>query len=231
MRKPLKAPSNFLGNSRLLEHNWEVQPHNFPKAVWGGDLRYMMERSDDLDRADYLRRWGGTTISDLRDRRNIINEGVKQGWYQIVYGSLSGLLEENDGRVTLRVRRRGKSMQADYAVDFMIDSTGVDDNLRRSPLLNDLIQTYNLPLNMMQRLLVTQCFELQTMRQSNGRAYAVGSPTLGSFYAPVDSFLGLQYAAQVAIEDMRSAGAPNIEILNSYRSATKWLRWATGASP
>ena len=231
MRKPLKAPSDFLGNSRLLEHNWEIQPYNFPKAAWGGDLRYMMEYSDDIVRADFLQRWGGTTSSDRRDRRRIIAEGLNQGWYQIVYGSLSDLREEDNGRVTLLVRRPGESQPADYTVDFVIDATGVDDDLHRSPLLKDLIETYDLPLNTMQGLLVSQCFELQAIRQSKGRAYAVGAPTLGSYFAPVDSFLGLQYAAQQAIEDMRSAGAPNIEFLDFYRAASRWLRWARGASP
>ena len=135
MRKPLKAPSDFLGNSRILEHNWEIQPYNFPKAAWGGDLRYMMEYSDDIVRADLLQRWGGTTSSDRRDRRRIIAEGLNQGWYQIVYGSLSDLREEDNGRVTLLVRRPGETQPADYPVDFVIDATGVDDDLHRSPAI------------------------------------------------------------------------------------------------
>lgn len=231
MRRPLQAPSDYLGNQRVLEHNWEIQPYNFPKASWGGNFRHIMENTPPEERPALIQRWGGTTTSDRRDWRAIIDEGMSKGWYQIVFGSASDIVAEDNEQVSVLVRRKGDPMQAVFTVDYVIDATGLDANLKRSPILADLIDTFDLPLNPMHRLSVDQTFELRDLRQASGRAYAVGAPTMGSYFAPVDSFLGLQYAAQVSIEDMIRAGAPHLESLDVYHSTSQWLRWAMGAKP
>jgi hypothetical protein len=44
--------------------------------------------------------------------------------------------------------------------DFIIDATGLDANVKANPLLNDLVTHYNLPLNYLGRLSVSNDFEL-----------------------------------------------------------------------
>lgn len=231
MRRPVMEPSSFEGNRRWLEHNWEIQPYNFPKAIWGGNIRHTFENASAEERRKLIGVLGGTTTSDRYDWRGIIDKGVHEGWYQIVYGSVSDILEEDDGRVSLLVRSKGKMMQAAITVDYVVDATGLDATIRRHALFADLFDTYNLPLNPMHRLAVAPSFEAQALRNGNGRAYFVGSSTLGSHFAPADSFLGLQYAAQVAVEDMRRAGAPMIEVMDFYHSTIQWFRWALNHAP
>ncbi len=231
MRRPVLEPSQFGGNSRILEHNWEIQPYNFPKASWGGYVRHVVETSSPEQRRQLIAQLGGTTTSDRRDWRGIIETGFNEGWYQIIYGSVSDIVEEDNGQISLLVRRKGHKLQSSFTVDFMIDATGLDAAISRHGLLSDLIGAYELPLNTMHRLDVSPAFELRAMRHGDGRAYASGAATLGAHFAPVDSFLGLQYAAQVAIEDMRRAGAPNIEPMDFFHSTQQWVRWALNLKP
>ena len=54
--------------------------------------------------------------------------------------------------------------------------------------------------------------------------YASGAMTLGGPYAGVDSFLGLQYAALRAADDMAAVGA--LPRIGPLRSARGWWGWA-----
>ena len=129
----------------------------------------------------------------------------------------------------------------------------MDAKVKTSPLLEDLVNQYNLPLNHLGRLSISNDFELREMRSpltpvnqgktSNallskgswgdrgGRMYAAGAITLGGPYAPVDSFLGLQYAALRSIESLAAARAPGMQSLGAVRSLTQWWKWALNQSP
>jgi hypothetical protein len=76
----------------------------------------------------------------------------------------------------------------------------------------------------MGRLDVERSFELRGTRSGTGRLYASGSMTLGGYYAGVDSFLGLQYAALQICDDLASTGW--CRRLGVGRSTAQWLRWA-----
>jgi lysine/ornithine N-monooxygenase len=115
--------------------------------------------------------------------------------------------------------------------DFIIDATGLDANVTASPLLDDLVSHYNLPLNDLGRLSVSNEFELVEMRQSRGRMYAAGAITLGGPYAAVDSFLGLQYSALRAVDAVAAAKAPRLRRLNFASSLWQWLKWVGKRSP
>jgi lysine/ornithine N-monooxygenase len=115
--------------------------------------------------------------------------------------------------------------------DFIIDATGLDAKVEASPLLEDLVTHYNLPLNHLGRLTVANNFELVEMRNSKGQIYAAGAITLGGPYAAVDSFLGLQYAALVAVDGLYNSHAPGIKRLNGISSWGEWLKWIFNQSP
>jgi hypothetical protein len=59
--------------------------------------------------------------------------------------------------------------------------------------------------------------------------YASGAMTLGGPYAPVDSFLGLQYAALTIADDLAKIGFA--ERIGPWRSLRHWWRWAKGGRP
>ncbi|WP_017719585.1 FHA domain-containing protein [Kamptonema formosum] len=214
---------------RSVENQWEFQPFNWPKGTWGGDMRKMLEAADPLRRRELLEAWGGTTTASRREWRRIVNEGLKEGWYTITFGTVERVDRNAQGKPVTYV----KTKQAENKIDaeFIIDCTGLVSDPREHPLLNDLITHYNLDLNPQKRLHVENDFEIQKMRNDRARMYAAGIITLGGPYAPVDTFLGLQYAAHRSAEALVRAKAPGIHYLEGLGSLWQWIKWATNQAP
>jgi hypothetical protein len=230
LRQPVSAGSRFRNAKRLVDYHWEIQPFNFPKSAWGGRYRDIFDMADDEMRDDFIDSWGGTTTADRRAWRDIIDQAKREGWYTIFFGTVDSMQPISDERVMIQLDVEGQNM-AELSVDYMIDATGLDADWRKNPLLKDLIETYNLPLNVKDRLDVTRDFEVCAMRLPQGRLYATGAITLGASYAPVDSFLGLQYAAQASVENMIQNEAPCIQELRPMKSMKQWSRWLMGVQP
>jgi pSer/pThr/pTyr-binding forkhead associated (FHA) protein len=230
MRSP-KPQGNKFGNSqRQVEHHYEFQPFNWPKACWGGELRAMLEKAEPQERVRLIADWGGTTTADRRDWKRIVEEGVNQGWYKIEFGQVERVEREKDCIITYIQEKEFKG-QMRLEADFIIDATGLDANVKASPLLDDLVRHYNLPLNSLGRLSVSNDFELLEMRGLQCRMYAAGVITLGGPYAAVDSFLGLQYAALCAVDSLAATKAPGMHRLNGLSSLSQWLKWVANQSP
>jgi lysine/ornithine N-monooxygenase len=175
--------------------------------------------------------WGGTTTADRYDWKHIVKEGINQGWYKIEFGDVERVEREKDGISTYIQEKKFKG-QMRLVTDFIIDATGLDANVTASPLLNDLVNHYNLPLNYLGRLSVSNDFELVEMHSpTKGRIYAAGAITLGGPYAAVDSFLGLQYAALCGVDSLAAIKAPGIQKLNFLSSCSQWLKWVANKSP
>ncbi len=218
---------------RIVRHHWEHQPLNWPKAAWGGDLRVQLEQVTDDERDQLLNDWGGTTTSDRQDWMEMIDEGVKQGWYKIRFGHVERVeRDEKTGKLDTVIRgRTSLEGHTELLADFVIDSTGFVANLESNPLLKDLVAHYHLPRNIKDRLKVTTDFEISEMQNGRGRVFASGATTLGSAFAPVDSFLGMQYAAFRAVDFLAQVRTPGIRRLNGLRSIGQWLRWWRGVAP
>jgi pSer/pThr/pTyr-binding forkhead associated (FHA) protein len=218
--------------ARKVEHNYEFQPFNWPKSTWGGQYKSTLAKATLEQRQHLLADWGGVTTTDRPDWRKIITGGIHKGWYQIVYGEVQHVLPRasSSGTITT-VRESGVKGEINLESDFIIDATAVDAPIMASPLLQDLVQQYNLPLNHLDRLTVTPNFELVEMANQTGKVYASGSITLGNYYAPVDSFLGLQYAAFEIVQDLLSRNATELKPLVLIRSLTQWWKWINNRSP
>ncbi|MCL4872388.1 MAG: hypothetical protein KJ063_25785 [Anaerolineae bacterium] len=113
----------------------------------------------------------------------------------------------------------------------MIDCTGLDDRLTIHPLLADLSGCYGLRQNSSGRLEVTPDFELKQLRNGEGQVFLAGVMAAGNAYAPVDSFLGLHYAAQRSVEALIREKAPGLRPLHGWESARQWWRWWQGVAP
>jgi len=209
---------------RRVQNHWEFQPFNWPEACWGGDLATELEKAERGRRAELLAAWGGTTTADREDWREIVAAGLAEGWYSIRFGGLTSLQDEG-GRLRLVADENGAT--STLAADFIVDATGLISSIHGNPVLADLVQRYSLPLNPQGRLDVTPDFELEALRNGNGRAFAVGVSTLGGPYAPVDSFLGLQYAAVRICESLRGPA----RVPSGLASARAWWRWVRGVAP
>ncbi|MFT5583404.1 MAG: pSer/pThr/pTyr-binding forkhead associated (FHA) protein [Cognaticolwellia sp.] len=212
-------------STRRVENHWEFQPFNWPEACWGGDLKRELARADGEGKRALLSSWGGTTTADRSDWKEIVRVGLKEGWYRIEFAKVNDIESRPDG---LMINLARVERQAPVALPCVaiIDATGLISGSQADPVLADLIETYKLSLNVQGRLEVEPSFELSAMRNGQGRLFAAGVCTLGSHYAPVDSFLGLQYSASASIDALKS-----VPPLGSASSIAAWTRWVRGGTP
>jgi hypothetical protein len=132
----------------------------------------------------------------------------------------------------LQITPASKSAPAPLVVDYIIDATGRPGTVMDSELLADLVQHYHLPLNRGGAFPIEPDFEILSMRnQDIGRVYSAGSITAGDGYGPVDSFLGLQYAALAAICSLTDADAAGLQELSWIKSGKQWLNWLLNKAP
>ncbi len=228
-REPRKG-FKFGSAQREVENDWEFQPYNWPKATWGGDMRKMLEDANPLQRRELLQSWGGTTTASRKEWRKTIEKGLKESWYEIRYGLVKEVKSNPQGNgviATLLTNKGENSVQA----NFIIDCTGLISNPRENPLLNDLINHYNLDLNPQRRLHVENDFEIKKMRNNDGKMYATGIITLGGPYAAVDTFLGLQYCAHRIVESLATLKTPQVKRIAGLYSLQQWLKWVINSKP
>ncbi|MEH2313948.1 MAG: FHA domain-containing protein [Nostoc sp.] len=230
MRSPKPQGNKFQNTQRLVKNHYEFQPFNWPKACWGGELRAMLEKASPDERKRLLADWGGTTTADRHDWQQITAQGISEGWYQITFGEVLDVERDAQNRTITRIREQSFG-EMKLLADFIVDATGLDAKVDANPLIADLVKHYNLPVNHLGRLTVANNFELVEMRSDKGQMYAAGAITLGGPYAAVDSFLGLQYAALVAVDGLAAARAPGVQRLNVVSSFGQWLKWALNQSP
>jgi pSer/pThr/pTyr-binding forkhead associated (FHA) protein len=233
MRSPKPQGNKYGRAQRPVRHHVELQPFNWPKACWGGQLREILEKANPQERKELISNkvWGGTTTADRRDWQNIIENGIAQGWYKIQFAVVTRVEQNANQHLITYIQDKDFGEIQLPAVDFIIDATGLDAKVKESPLLADLIEHYNLPLNPIQRLSVANDFEIVEMRNDKAKMYAAGAITLGGPYAAVDSFLGLQYAALCSVESLAAVRAPSLQRLNPARSFQQWLKWVWNQSP
>ena len=231
-RTRLTGGHRFGASKRAVIADAEYQPFNWPKAGWGGQTRVLLEEASDAKRADLLAVWGGTTTARRGDWDRIVAEGLREGWYRPEYGKIIGIKPGDGGRVVTSVENTlTAGGKLELAVDYVIDCTGLVASPERSPVWGDLISTYGLAKNPLGRIAVANDFEIEGLRHERARAYTCGAVTLGGPYAPVDSFLGLQYAALRANTAIQSQGAKGLHRLSGPYSVIQWLKWARGAAP
>ncbi|PSB24956.1 hypothetical protein C7B69_13050 [filamentous cyanobacterium Phorm 46] len=230
MQSPKPQGNKFGFAQRHVENQWEFQPYNWPKGTWGGDMRAILEAASPQGRYEMLTALGGTTTASRQDWRSIVKTGMQAGWYTIKFGQVERV-EQQAGKLITYIKSGNYEGIEKIKADFIIDSTGLEAKPKDNPLLDDLITHYNLLLNPFGRLHVANDFEIVEMRNDKARIYAAGVMTLGGPYAPVDTFLGLQYAAHRSAEGLARAKAPKIRHLEGIGSLWQWLKWATNQSP
>jgi pSer/pThr/pTyr-binding forkhead associated (FHA) protein len=227
---------------RVARNNVELQPFNWPKSCWTGDLRREYEAKGLKGRSELNLGLGGTTTADRTDWQRLVTGGAKEGWYRPVFGNISGISPRDDG-VTIDVRTTDGHTEKINA-HYLVDCTGLIGDILRSPFLADLVGAYNLPRSAVIRegrdgkesrtaagLYVSDAFEIESLRNGEGRVWASGTITTGGPYLAVDSFLGLQYAAYRSVEAMTREGTKGIRRLGALRSTGQWARWCLNASP
>ncbi|MEB3218489.1 MAG: FHA domain-containing protein [Nostocales cyanobacterium 94392] len=228
-RKPVREGHKYGLAQRKVENHWEFQPYNWPKATWGGDMRAKLEASSPQERFELLKQWGGTTTADRSDWRRIVQKGLDEGWYTIEFGQVEKVEQTPQGKPLSFLKTDKGTLRVE--ADFIIDSTGLEAKPKENPLFADLIDQYGIRLSPYGGLNVANDFEIREMRNQKGRIYASGVLTLGGPYAAIDTFLGLQYAAQRTADGLVVAKAPGMAYLDGFGSLWQWIKWAANLKP
>ncbi len=240
VRSQIGAGHKYDLSRRALRNDVEQQPFNWPKSCWGGTLRDRLERASPEERPKLLASWGGTTTADRDDWNKIIEEGTKDGWYKIFYGKVASIADKGGKMVTRLESSDRHHENVDLAADFIVDCTGLVARVDETPLLADLIKTYDLPRNKaagdgaelrLAGLAVNTAFEVTGLQNGRGHVWAAGVVTANGPYAAVDSFLGLQYAALRSADHLSLLGAQHVSRFGPLRSSTQWVKWCLGRAP
>jgi pSer/pThr/pTyr-binding forkhead associated (FHA) protein len=231
LRTPMTEDTVYGQARRPTRYHWQRQPFNWPKAAFGGDLRVVLEKAKPEERQTLFATWGGVTTSNRRDWLDIVARGGREGWYQLFFGTVTGMQPNGRKRLITQFQDYATSEQTRFVADFMIDCTGLNSELALHPILADLQERYELPQNLTGQLTVAADFELRQLRQSWGHVYMAGTIAFGNAFAPVDSFMGLQYAAQRSVDALIQARAPWLRYLKGLVSLRQWWHWWRGVAP
>ncbi len=213
-------------NRRKGGNGFAYQGFNYPKSVWGGQLKAKMRKLEGEDRAKEYKLMGGTNTPWRRRWQEQMNEGRAAGWYRTMAGTVDHMRIENDMIVSEVKTANGK---VEVAADFVIDCTGLEADIAEHRVLADLLQHSGVGRNPLGRLDVERTFELRGTASGPGVMYASGATTLGGYFPGVDTFLGLQVAAQEIADDLARRGfCPRI---GTVRSVSQWLKWTRNEQP
>ena len=203
-------------------HGFAYQPFNYPKACWGGQLRYRLERTRGAERTELIDRMGGTNTAPRRSWRRQLLRNERSGAYRQMRGEVVAV-EPADHGVATTIRAEDGS-ETTIPASYVLDATGLRSDPVEHPLYANLLATLGARRNAKGRLQVSDDFEIVGTRSGSGRIHASGAMTLGGAYAGVDSFLGLQYAALRIADDLAAQRA--LPRIGPWRSAVGWWRWA-----
>jgi hypothetical protein len=202
-------------------NGFAYQGFNYPKSVWGGQLKARMRRLDGEQRAQAYAEMGGTTTAFRRGWQRQLAEGRRGGWYRTVTGTVDEVCRR--GREPVLVRIRAADGPVEIPVDFVIDCTGLEADVTEHRVLGDLLRHGGAGRNPLGRLEVERTFELRGTASGDGRLYVSGAAALGGYFPGVDTFLGLQIAAQEIADDLAHRGM--CKRIGTTRSLVQWLKW------
>jgi hypothetical protein len=202
-------------------HGWAYQGFNWPKSTWGGQLLHKVEKLEGDDRKRVYEANGGTTTPKRKLWQKQLDQGRRDGWYREAIGQVVEVKPGPNGTVVTRIRSDAGILE--IPANFIVDATGLEADIREHRLLADLLDHGGAERNPLGKLAVERTFEIRGARNEPGRAYAVGAPTLGSYFPGVDTFLGLQYGALRITDDLASLGF--CKRIGTARSITQWWRW------
>jgi hypothetical protein len=216
------GPSIFM--RRKGADGWAYQGFNYPKSVWGGQLKSRMRKLEGEDRAKLYKTIGGTNTPIRRLWQEQLARGRKEGWYRTHTGEVDSVVPADDGGTITRIKTKDGLLE--LQASYIIDGTGLEADIAEHRLLADLLEHSGAGRNPIGRLDVERTFEVRGTQSGDGRVYASGTATLGGYFPGVDTFLGLQIAAQEIGDDL--ARQKFGKHIGPLRSTTQWLRWARG---
>ncbi len=216
------GPSIFM--RRRGGDGWAYQGFNYPKSVWGGQLKARLRKLEGQDRKNLYDQFAGTNTPRRRNWQAQMRRGRAQGWYHAFQGEIAAMRPGQGGTVNVDLKTAQGPRQVQ--VVGVVDCTGLEADVREHRVLADLLDHGGAGRNPLGRMDVERSFELRGTRSEPGRMYLSGSAANGGYFPGVDTFLGLQIAAQEIADDLRPLGF--CSGLGPMRSTHQWWLWARG---
>ncbi len=216
------GPSIFM--RRAGGDGWAYQGFNYPKSVWGGQLKSRMRKLEGQERGALYKTIGGTNTPVRRLWQEQLARGRKEGWYRTVTGQVESVVPRDGGGTVTRITTDQGVLEIN--ANYVIDCTGLEADIAEHRLYADLLEHGGAGRNPLGRLDVERTFEVRGTSNGDGRIYASGTATLGGYFPGVDTFLGLQIAAQEIADDLARQGFGRR--IGPARSVVQWLKWARG---
>jgi len=215
------AHGPHLWSRRKGGNGFAYQGFNYPKSVWGGQLKSEMRKLEGDARAKKYKQMGGTNTPWRRSWQKQMNRGRREGWYITMTGLVREVAPQQDGMLVSRVETPNGMI--DVPAHYIIDCTGLEADIAEHRVIDDLLRHGGAGRNPLGRLDVERNFEVRGTRSGDGVLYASGTATLGGYFPGVDTFLGLQVAAQEICDDL--ARHKFCKKIGPIRSTTQWFRW------
>jgi hypothetical protein len=203
---------------------WAYQGFNYPKSVWGGQLKSRMRRLEGDARGALYKAIGGTNTPVRRSWQEQLARGRREGWYRTATGQVQSVVPGDGGGTLTRIETAQGVLE--LHASYVIDCTGLEADIAEHRLLADLLEHGGAGRNPLGRLDVERNFEVRGAASGDGKIYASGTATLGGYFPGVDTFLGLQIAALEIADDL--ARQRFGRRIGPVRSTTQWLKWARG---
>ena len=212
---------------------WAYQGFNYPKSVWGGQLKEKVRKLEGAERKRAYDEMGGTNTPVRKNWQRQLKRGRSEGWYQVMAGTARDLRPTRDRQglsativpdPTQPLPFPPPTQPFEVTVNYIIDCTGLEADIREHRVLADLLDHSGAGRNPKDRLDVDRTFEVIGTRSGMGRMYASGTATLGGYFPGVDTFLGLQIAAQEIADDLAANGF--VRRMGPARSIHQWWLWA-----
>ena len=162
-RQPAQQTSVFM--RRRGADGWAYQGFNYPKSVWGGQLKKQMRKLEGEERAKLYKTMGGTNTPYRRYWQKQMKQGRSEGWYQLVVGTVDQMTPKSTpsgDRIVSHVRTPQGVVPIE--ADFVIDCTGLEADIAEHRLLKDLLEHGGAGRNPVGRLDVDRTFELKGTR-------------------------------------------------------------------
>jgi hypothetical protein len=210
-------------SKRRGAHGFAFQGFNAPKSAWGGQHRQQLERLEGADRKALYDLTGGAHTPYRKLWLDEMRLSREQGWYHTFQGEVTDVRPAGSRIATTIEQDTGSTTCIE--TDVIIDCTGLEADIREHRIFGDLLDHGGLGRNPLGRVDVDLTFEARGTRSGPGRLYVTGSAAYGGYFAGVDTFLGLQFAAQRVADDLASIGfGRRIGISRSVANWWKWMR-------
>lgn len=184
---------------------WNLQYFNWPRSAFGGEIKEIIEESTQEKRMRFMNEWGLVTTAPRKKWMRGIMKALHGGYYTVI------------------------TNPKDLNPSLVIDCTGFSTDVSTIPLYKKLLSEFSLDLTPAKTIVLNNFFEIEKVASNNATLFVTGAAASGNQYGPVDSFLGLQYAALKSIEKMQHMTIPvSIKPLSPLSSFIAWIKWMKG---